>query len=164
MVISLYCGLWITNFQFSVSRSISGNDKSYWQLYSALPGLLSVGLFILIVKSAAFLRAITTLDGECVHQTIEQAEASNELALTLRATMLQALGYRRGLSRSGKYSREITELRSLFKEAHDDEASVLTRLEFQIFLRKLGIDFSDKRWTQIFRQIDRNHDDEVQTA
>ena len=160
MVISAYCGLWITNFQHSISNSLSGEQRFIWQFYSALPGLLSICLFVMTVRSAAFLRAITTFDAECVHQTIEQSEQSKELGDNLRISILKALGVKQNPDRA-TFEKEVEEIRAMFSSINERDELILTRAEFQIFLRKLGIDFSDKKWKRIFREIDRNHDDAV---
>ena len=160
MVISAYCGLWITNFQYSISNSLRGEESILWQLYSALPGLLSICLFVMTVRSAAFLRAITTFDAECVHQTIEQSEQAKELGDNLRMSILNALGVKHNPDRA-TFEKEVEEIKAMFLEVHENEMLILTRLEFQLFLRKLGVDFSDKKWRKIFREIDRNHDDAV---
>jgi hypothetical protein len=38
---------------------------------------------------------------------------------------------------------------------------VVSRLEFEALMDKLDINFSRKRWKQIYREIDRNFDDQV---
>ena len=42
-----------------------------------------------------------------------------------------------------------------------NHSMLLSRLEFKAFLSQLHITFSNKRWKQIFRAIDRNMDDEI---
>ncbi len=54
-----------------------------------------------------------------------------------------------------------TELRKLFWEIDCDHSNRLSRIEFEVLMDKLDINFSKRKWKQIYREIDRNYDDEV---
>lgn len=54
-----------------------------------------------------------------------------------------------------------TELRNLFRSIDFDHSNRLSRLEFEILMDKLDINFSKRKWKQIYHEIDRNYDDEV---
>lgn len=151
MIISLYCGLWVSNFQESI-KHLPSPDRHTWMLFSALPGLLSVCLFILIVRSAAFLKAITSLDAECVFQTIEHSEELKDIGRVLKQSLLDCLS-------SNNDPEE--QLKMLYKSIRDDGSMALNREEFVTMLRAMNIEFSVKRWRQILKQIDRNHDDNI---
>ncbi len=53
------------------------------------------------------------------------------------------------------------ELRELFQGMDTDGSLLLSRHEFKAFMNELKISFSNRRWRQIFRQIDRNYDDAI---
>ena len=52
-------------------------------------------------------------------------------------------------------------LHDIFNELDADGSEKLSRSEFRMLLEGLGVVFSGKKWAQVFREIDRNFDDEV---
>ena len=89
---------------------------------------------------------------ECVEETIEQTEGSVALGVEVREKFLDRL--------RGEANKE-QELWKIFNRIDGNGSSRLSRSEFQSFIESLGITFSLRKWNQIFREIDRNFDDEV---
>ena len=50
---------------------------------------------------------------------------------------------------------------NLFNEIDTDKSVTLTREELKSFLMDLGISFSRRKWRKIFRELDRNCDDQI---
>ena len=53
------------------------------------------------------------------------------------------------------------ELYQLFQEIDENDSNCLTRDELQTFLEGYEIILPRKKWLQLFKEIDRNFDDEV---
>jgi hypothetical protein len=53
------------------------------------------------------------------------------------------------------------ELKRLFRSIDTDGSMLLSRTELKDFLAELDISFSNKRWRQIFKEMDRNYDDQI---
>ena len=50
---------------------------------------------------------------------------------------------------------------TLFHEIDEDKSVTLTREELKSFLVDIGISFSRRKWRKIFRELDRNCDDQI---
>lgn len=148
MIIALYAALWWTNFLVSALHQLHSPG---WVMYSGLPGTLSFIAYIYVARCAAFLKAIVYLDHDAAEETIEQTEGAIHLGEIVKEKLLSRL------SPMGDPEKELL---ALFQEI-DSDGNELSRKEFQIFLEAMGITFSRKRWLQIFREIDRNVDNQV---
>ena len=151
MPISFYLALWITNFA-TVATHLSYSDMIGWQFKTLLPGLACSCLYFYIVKCMALLEAVTNLDSDAVEEILDQTESSKSLSREMREKMLTQLL---------DMGDPETEMKALFDKIDDNHSELLSRSEFQIFLNSLGITFSRKKWTQIFTEIDRSHDNEI---
>lgn len=149
MVISFYLALWLTNF---LQSSIYQLHSKSWAIISIIPSVLSFLCFSYVVKTAALLKAVIYADHECVEETIEQTEGSIALGAEVREKFLIRL---KGVEDQEK------ELWKIFSRIDDNASAKLSRNEFQSFIESIGISFSLRKWHQIFREIDRNFDDEV---
>ena len=83
-------------------------------------------------------------------------EASHSLGQQVRAKMLRRLKHL-----SNGQNEDQTFLKMLFREIDTDGSDVLSRHEFKTFCIELQINFSRRRWNQIFREIDKNGDNEI---
>lgn len=54
-----------------------------------------------------------------------------------------------------------TYLEQLFRSIDTNNSDLLSRKEFKIFCTEMSISFSERRWRQIFREIDVNADNEI---
>jgi hypothetical protein len=84
MLTSLYLALWVTNF-------VIASDTAQWKILTLLPGLGAALVYLSIVKTAALLKAVSTLDNEAVLEVIEQTEGSRLLGITMREKILSRL-------------------------------------------------------------------------
>lgn len=150
MTISCYVALWLTNF-LAIALRLQ-KDHGFWICATIIPALLSMVLSFYSVRCAALLKAVSTLDKDIVEELLEDAEAAKNLSISLREKIL---------SRLESVESPEEELKVLFQEIDINNSKSLSRSEFQIFLHDLDITFSRKRWVQIFKQIDRNFDDEI---
>lgn len=145
MMISLYIALWVTNFVVAA--------KEPWQkAVTIIFGGLSACIYVYIVRSAALLKAISKLDNDVVLEVIEQTEGSRLLGIEMRDKIL---------SRLSDLGEPQAELYTLFREIDESGNGTLSRQEFAIFLNAIEVNFSRKKWQQIFREIDLNYDDMV---
>jgi Ca2+-binding EF-hand superfamily protein len=150
MVVSFYLALWLTNFGSACYQTpYVGN----WMVASLAPGLICFVIYLYIVRTAALLRAITFFDSDIAKETIEEAEDIQSLGEQLRERLNKKLA-----EIGGKHEQE---LKILFRQADDDGSMCLSRSEFQVMMEALDITYSKKRWAQIFREIDRNYDDNI---
>lgn len=104
------------------------------------------------VKCAAMLKAVYHVDKDAVLEVLEQTEGSRLLGETIREKLLSKLDL---------MGDPYTELRDLFQSIDHDHSNRLSRAEFEILMEKLDINFSKRKWKQIYHEIDRNYDDEV---
>lgn len=86
-------------------------------------------------------------------EVIEQTEGSRLLGETIREKLLHRLSRVEG----DAYSI----LRNLFDEIDKNRSNKLSRVEFEILMDRLEVNFSRKKWKQIYHEIDRNYDDEI---
>jgi hypothetical protein len=84
MLTSLYLALWVTNF-------VIASDTAEWKILTLLPGIGAALVYLSIVKTAALLKAVSTLDNEAVLEVIEQTEGSRLLGITMREKILSRL-------------------------------------------------------------------------
>lgn len=93
------------------------------------------------------------VDKDAMLEVIEQTEGSRLLGETIREKLLQRLA-----SVSGD---AYSTLRNLFDEIDKNRSNKLSRVEFEILMDRLEVNFSRKKWKQIYHEIDRNYDDEI---
>eukprot|EP00599_Poterioochromonas_sp_BG-1_P002308 CAMPEP_0173146440 /NCGR_PEP_ID=MMETSP1105-20130129/8499_1 /TAXON_ID=2985 /ORGANISM="Ochromonas sp., Strain BG-1" /LENGTH=569 /DNA_ID=CAMNT_0014060651 /DNA_START=1122 /DNA_END=2831 /DNA_ORIENTATION=+ len=145
LLTSLYLALWITNFDVAA-------DSATWKILTLIPGVGSAIVYLLIVKTAALLKSVSELDNDAVLEVIEQTEGSRLLGITMREKIL---------SRLRDLGEPQAELFTLFHEIDSSRNGSLSREEFAAFLNAIEINFSRKKWQQIFREIDLNYDDKI---
>ena len=93
---------------------------------SLIPLILTIVLIIYIIRSAALLRLVTSLDADTLQEAIENAESSNEIADNLRTKIL---------SRLNEIGSDFElQLKILFQQIDEDGSDLLSRAEFQEFL------------------------------
>ena len=68
MLIAFYFALYFVNY--SIVTNASSNPGT-WQLYLLLPGLISVLIYLMTVRSTALLKAVTRLDADVMENTLE---------------------------------------------------------------------------------------------
>ncbi len=150
MVVSFYLALWFTNFG---SACYQTPYVANWMVASIAPGLICFVIYLYIVRTAALLKSITFFDSDVAKETIEEAEDIESLGEQLRERLNKKL-----TEIGGKHEQE---LKILFRQADDDGSMCLSRSEFQVMMEALDITYSKKRWAQIFKEIDRNFDDNI---
>ncbi len=150
MLISLYLGVWITHF---VSHAhLMGLADGAGEFVTVLPALVASFFYGSITKSAVLLKCITKLDTDVLEEVLESAEESRDLGLQVKDKMMKKLS---------DMGDPQTALRLLFEEIDVDGSEVLSREEFHDFCVMLKLSFSKKKWRHIFREIDRNQNDEI---
>jgi Ca2+-binding EF-hand superfamily protein len=152
MMIAFYNAMWIVNFS---NTAVLTHNPKFWSTLSIFPGIFSFFLFIYVIKCSSILSAITTIDGNVLEETIEQSEDARNLGLSLKNKIITKLS-----ERSTDKNPEDS-LLDLFNEIDENDSQLLSRAEFQILLNALEITFSRSKWRIIFREIDRNFDDEI---
>lgn len=150
MPVAFYGSLWVCNFCI---WSYYAERSSMYMAISLIPLILTIVLIIYIIRSAALLRLVTSLDADTLQEAIENAESSNEIADNLRTKILSRL------NEIG--SDDELQLKILFQQIDEDGSDLLSRAEFQEFLGNMKITFSKKKWAAIFAEIDKNYDDEI---
>ena len=85
-------------------------------------------------------------------EVLEQSESSRDLGLQVKQKMIRRLS---------SLGQPEMHLRLLFNEIDVDGSQVLSRDEFLSFCAVMNITFSKKKWRHIFREIDRDANDEV---
>lgn len=144
-VISLYLTLWLVNF---VGTEVS----DFWKFISFLPAFLSTLNFVFVVKSCAILKSIYEVDQEALLEVLEQTEGSRKLAEEIREKLFERLSLR---------GNPKEQLKILFEEIDQDCSNALSRAEFEDVMSRLEINFSRRKWVQIFKKMDINYDDMV---
>jgi hypothetical protein len=152
MLIAFYNAMWIVNFS---NTAVLTHNPKFWFIMSILPGILSLILFIYVIKCSSILSAITTIDGNVLDVTIEQSEDACSLSLGLKNKIIAKLNERN----DGQNPEDS--LLDLFNEIDENNSQTISREEFQVLLNTLEISFSRTKWRIIFREIDRNFDDEI---
>jgi len=134
--------------------NFSFTGRTLWEkVYSLLPGIGSAIVYVYVVKSSALLKAIYQLDKDAMWEVMEQTEGSRQLGETLKDKLLTRLEVNLDNPKS--------ELYSLFQDIDDQGRNKLRRCEFEYFMEAVGINFSRKKWQQIYREIDLNNDDMI---
>ena len=123
MPVAFYGSLWVCNFCI---WSYYAERSSMYMAISLIPLILTIVLIIYIIRSAALLRLVTSLDSDTLQQAIENAESSNEIAENLRTKILSRL------NEIG--SDDELQLKLLFQQIDADGSDLLSRTEFQEFL------------------------------
>lgn len=109
-------------------------------------------MFVYMVRTAALLKAVYVVDKDAMLEVIEQTEGSRQLGETIRNKLLQRITF---------MGEPYVELKKLFGDIDKDGSEKLSRLEFEGLMDRLDINFSRKKWKQIYHEIDRNYDDQV---
>lgn len=146
MVIAFYAALWLTVMASSANSSV-------WKFLSVLPAILICCFFFYIVKTAALLRAIYEVDTNALLEVIEETEAADVLAVEVRDSVLQRL------EATGEDPFE--EINRLYREFDVKGTDALSRREFGLFMEAMGVSFSHKKWEKIYKEVDRNFDNEI---
>lgn len=150
MLLSFYLALWMVNF---LGVSINKLHSPVWALLSLGLGVLAFLLYAYVVKCASLLKGIVYIDHECIEETLEQTEGSRALGEIMKHKLVSRL-------KDPSMSPEA-EMMMIFDEIDGNGSSLLSRGEFRLFIEAMGVSFSKKRWMQIFREIDKNFDDEI---
>jgi len=151
LFLSLYSALWVSNF-------VEVGPKVYKGI-SAIPIVISTFFFISMMGTAALLKAVSEFDNDIVLEVIEETENSKILAKMVREKIVIRLRELSGNTHD--ISEGLTALFKLFKQIDANGNGLLSREEFAEFLHAVDINFSRKKWNQIFRDIDLSHDDLV---
>ena len=161
MIISLYIAMWLSY--------IAGTTTTWiWTLITILPGISSSYMFFYIVKTASLLKAISILDHDLMIETIEDTQAVKQLSDELRAKVIQQLNTTttsndNNSNDSNKNQRidPYKKLESIFKDLDSSQNGYLSLTEFLQLSEILDINFSKRRWKQVYRIIDKNFDNQV---
>lgn len=143
--LSLYIALWCIHFSAAHTSGLS-------KFLAIAPAILSIACLMYTVKCAAMLQAVYHVDKDAVLEVLEQTEGSRILGETIRDKLLSKLDL---------MGDPYTELRELFRSIDHDGSNRLSRNEFEFLMNRLDINFSKRKWKQIYHEIDRNYDDEV---
>jgi hypothetical protein len=146
MVIAFYAALWLTVMASSANSSV-------WKFLSVLPAILICCFFFYIVKTAALLKAIYEVDTDTMLEVIEETEAAQQLSEEVRERVLERL--------DATGEDPFDEIQRLYTEIDIDGTDALSRREFGLFMETMGVSFSNRKWEKIYREIDRNYDNEI---
>jgi hypothetical protein len=146
MVIAFYVALWLTVM-------VSAAPTNLWKFLSILPTLLICTFFFQIVKTAALLKAVYEVDSDALLEVIEETEAAKQLSDELRDKVISHLNC------EGEDA--YTELARLYRVIDANGNDALSRSEFGQFMSLMEISFSAKKWERIFKEIDRNYDNDI---
>jgi hypothetical protein len=146
MVIAFYVALWLTVM-------VSAAPTQLWKFLSILPTLLICTFFFQIVKTAALLKAVYEVDSDALLEVIEETEAAKQLSDELREKVISHLNC------EGEDA--YTELARLYRVIDANGNDALSRSEFGEFMSLMEISFSAKKWERIFKEIDRNYDNDI---
>jgi hypothetical protein len=171
MYISFYVALWLCNFMYSTDEFPSP-ERQAWKVISILPGIASMSMYSYVMRASSFLKAVTLLDKDVVEETLEEIKEIKVIAKFLREKIIVSVlehdeqwqsfegsieDYMASLSEDDIHAR----ITSLFSEIDPNKSATLSRSELQTFFTEVGVTFSKKRWRRIFRELDRNGDDEI---
>ena len=145
MLIALYFTIWLV--EYSNAMVDSG-----WKFLAILPGILSAINYLYVVKTAALLKAMYTIDFEAADIVFRQTDGARLLERTIREKLTKKM---QETTSKKKVSNDLkTQAFELFSEIDYDNSGVLDRREFSIYLSRLGIPLNRKQWHTIFRKID----------
>ena len=161
MIISLYIAMWLSY--------IAGTTTTWiWTLITILPGISSSYMFFYIVKTASLLKAISILDHDLMIETIEDTQTVKQLSDELRAKVIQQLNTtatsndnNSNDSNNNQRIDPYKKLESIFKDLDSSQNGYLSLTEFLQLSEILDINFSKRRWKQVYRIIDKNFDNQV---
>ena len=148
---------------------IAGTTTTWiWTLITILPGISSSYMFFYIVKTASLLKAISILDHDLMIETIEDTQAVKQLSDELRAKVIQQLNTtatsndnNSNDSNNNQRIDPYKKLESIFKDLDSSQNGYLSLTEFLQLSEILDINFSKRRWKQVYRIIDKNFDNQV---
>lgn len=153
MLISLNLAFWLIYF-------IGSGSSHGWKFLSIAPPILSFIVYVDVVKTAALLKAVSSLDTDAMVEVIELSEEAQRLEEEVRREIVETLFKKAelaGLSLEDK-------LKKVYEQIDADGNGHMTRLEFTEFLHTLEIYPSRKALRQIFRKMDRNVDNDISLA
>ena len=151
MAISLYLSFWVCDC-VTIAQQLHTSNRSMWILLTFFPGLVSVLLFAAIVDQTVPIMSICTLDADIIEEIQEQQEVVTQLGAFVGGKILRRL---QAMGEGRAY------LEDLFRAIDTNGSNLLSCDEFKSFCTEMSISFSNKRWRQIFREIDSNCDNEV---
>ena len=88
LIISFYLALWLCNY---ASLCALVPNTTWWSILTLLPGVLSTMVYVVCVRSAALLKAVTQMDADVLELTIEDAETAKMLGHAVRKKILKRL-------------------------------------------------------------------------
>lgn len=156
MVISFYFALWFTVM-------VSAAPTNYWKALSIAPAIVILVFFFYIVKTAALLRAMYTVDTDALLEVLEETEATLQLSEELRCKVVEQVSLSADEAIEEESAGEVAyrELERLYKTIDINGNNSLSRSEFGEFMLLMDISFSRKKWERIFKEIDRNYDNQI---
>ena len=149
MLLALYLALWLVD--------VSGADiGSGWKMLAILPGLFSAVNYLYIVKTAALLKAMYSMDFEAAEKVFQQTDAARDLERKIREKLRAKL---RSFTKSDDLKSQVYEM---FCEVDYDNSGFISRHEFSIYLSRLGVHMNRKQWKETFRNIDQDTSDTIE--
>eukprot|EP01038_Epipyxis_sp_PR26KG_P004478 gene4478-6329_t len=145
LVLSLYSALWATNFVITA--------EPLWKFLCALPVFMSIINYLYVIKSAALLKAMLHVDYDAILEVIELNEGSKLLSNQIRELLTTRIEVMGGDAE--------TQMKEMLQSTERKSRDSLSRKEFIVFMDSMGVQFSKKKWNQIFHEIDRNFDDTI---
>jgi hypothetical protein len=156
MLIALNFAYWLVYFVGSAS-------PVGWKVLAFLPPAFSFINYVYVVKTAALIKAVVKMDDTALIEVLEQTEAAQDLTVSIREQLVAKLTAMADKNEDGGGGPK-EQLDRLYDEMDVNGDDTLTRQEFTIFLHKLHIYPTRKKWRQIFRVIDRNADNDISKA
>ena len=147
MLIALYLALWLAIF--------SGAEVvGYWKAIAIIPGLLCVVNYLYVVKTAALLKALYSVDYEALDQVFQQTDASRALEQSIRQKLLAKMQLSESAGKKHSWEFLKKKVYDVFCEIDYDNGGLVNRSEFSLYLSRMGISLNRKQWKETFRNID----------
>lgn len=144
MLVALYLALWLVDYASAAIGAV-------WKVISILPGIFSAINYLYIVKTAALLKAMYSIDFDAAEKVLQQTDAARDLERKIREVLLAKLEITATFS--GDLKSRVYEM---FCEIDYDNGGFISRHEFSIYLSRLGVHMNRKQWKETFRNIDRD--------
>ena len=148
MLIALYLAFWLVSF--------AGADVGYWKAIAIIPGLLSVLNYTYVVKTAALLKALYSVDYDALDQVFQQTDQAHLLGQNIRRKLLEKIGFNNYNADDNNYTRDFLRKKAheIFRDIDYDNGGLVNRSEFSLYLSRMGISLNRKQWKETFRNID----------